>query len=278
MSLRTLALDWNLDGPVGALFLGITLYAAALYVAAARRGRLRDRRGRRWPARRTACFLSGLAVLVVDLYSGIGEQADARLSVHVVEHMVMWVVVAPLLAAGGCVRLAFFALPPVGRRRLATALRWPIVRAVTGPVGSLLLFSCVIGTGHLPAMYGLALSNDYVHEAEHALYLFSAVIMWASVLGVDPLPHRAGPRGRLACMAACMVPMAVIAAWWATAPAPVYAAYMGMPGASALHDQHVAATIMWAASGPAFAIPALARPHLRGRWRLPKVVSRELHA
>ena len=55
----------------------------------------------------------GLAVLVVDLYSGIGTQADVRLSAHMLEHMVMWVVVAPLLAAGAPIRLALFAFAAV---------------------------------------------------------------------------------------------------------------------------------------------------------------------
>ena len=86
------------------------------------RGERRDRRRRRWPLRRTGCFLAGLALLVVDLYSGIGSEADVRLSAHMVEHMVMWVLVAPLLAAGAPVRLAFFALGRTGRRRLARGL------------------------------------------------------------------------------------------------------------------------------------------------------------
>ena len=85
--------------------------------AAAAIGSRRDRRERRWPRRRTACFVAGLAVLVVDLYSGIGTEADVRLSVHMVEHMLMWVVVAPLLAAGAPVRLAFFALAAAGAAR-----------------------------------------------------------------------------------------------------------------------------------------------------------------
>ena len=42
---------------------------------------------------------------------GIGTEADVRLSVHMLEHMIMWLVVAPLLAAGAPMRLAFYAMP-----------------------------------------------------------------------------------------------------------------------------------------------------------------------
>ena len=204
-------------------------------------------------------FSRGLAVLVVDLYSGIGTEADSKLSVHMVEHMVMWVVVAPLLVAGAPVRMAFFALRRDGRRRLAAALRSRPVSALTAPVGSVALFSAVIVFTHLPAVYGLTLRNDNAHEAEHALYLLTAMVMWAPILGVDPLPHRPGPLGQLGCMAACMLVMTGVAVWLGTASEPVYQHYVGTLGASALKDQRLAATIMWAGGLPAFAVPLLAR-------------------
>jgi cytochrome c oxidase assembly factor CtaG len=263
MSLRALALDWSLDGQVGTSFLVLVVAVGALYLVAAARGHQRDRRRRRWPWRRTALFLGGLAALVIDLYSGIGTEADVRLSVHMVEHMVMWVVVAPLLAAGAPVRLAFFALPRDGRRRLARWMHSPAASALTRPTVTVMAFSGVLLLSHVPSVYGLTLRNDYVHEIEHGLYLFTAVLMWASILRVDPLPHRPSARGELACMIGCMLPMAMIALWLGTARDPVYGHYLGTLGGSALADQRLAATIMWFGGLPAFAVPALARMHAR---------------
>jgi cytochrome c oxidase assembly factor CtaG len=257
MSLRALAGPWSLDGSVGIAFLILTAAAGGVYASAAAIGSRRDRRRRRWPRRRTACFMAGLAVLVVDLYSGIGTQADVRLSAHMVEHMIMWLVAAPLLAAGAPIRLAFFALGRDGRRRLARWLHSRPVARLAGPVGSVTLFSVVLLVTHVPAVYGMALRNDTAHEAEHALYLFSALLMWAPLLGVDPLPHRLTPRARLACLATCMVPMLLVGAWLALAPGVVYHHYFAGP--AALHDQRVAATIMWAGGVPAFLIPAALR-------------------
>ncbi len=273
MTLRVLALGWSVDGSVGIAFLLLVVAVGALYLKAAAHGRRLDRRRRRWPRKRTVCFLSGLTVLVLDLYSGIGTAADVRLSVHMVQHMVMWVVVAPLLTAGAPVRLALYSLPRGARRRLGRCLRSRAVAAVTGSVGCVAVFSAVVLVTHLPVVYGLALSNDYVHEAEHGLYLLTALLVWAPLLGVDPLPHRPGPLGQVACMVGCMMPMVLVAVWLGSASHPVYGHYLQALGPSALHDQRIAATIMWAGGVPAFAVPALARLRIRERRRVQHVRS-----
>lgn len=265
MSLRALALDWSLDGSVGIAFLVVCVAAGGVYASAAAIGSRRDRRHRRWPWRRTACFCAGLAVLAVDLYSGIGTQADVRLSAHMVEHMVMWLVVAPLVAAGAPIRLAFFALRGSGRRTLARWLHSRPLVWLTSPVGSVTVFSAVLLVTHVPAVYGLALASDTAHEAEHATYLAAALLMWAPLLGVDPLPNRPGPRRRAACLAACMVPMLLVGAWLGLAPHAVYQHYVGLGAArpAALHDQRLAATIMWAGGLPAFAVLRRMSSHRR---------------
>lgn len=269
MSLRDLALGWHVDGTTGWAFLALIFAAAATYLAAAKSGERRDRRGRRWPLARTASFLGGLLVLVVDVDSGIGAQADVRLSAHMIEHMVMWVLVAPLLAAGAPVRLAFYALPRRGRRVLGQCLRSRFVVAVTRPVAAVCLFSAAVLVTHLPAVYGLALSNDYVHEGEHALYLVTALLVWVPVLGVDPLPHRPSRRTQLASMLACMLPMLLVATWLGAASNAVYAHYAGTLGDSAPRDQHLAAVIMWVGGLPAFALIAPA-PRWPVRARAPR--------
>ncbi len=270
MSLRALALEWSVDGAIVSALLTLTA-AAAVYVSAAAIGRRRDRRHRRWSRRRTACFIAGLAVLIVDLCSGIGTQADTQLSVHMLEHMVMWVVVAPLLAAGAPVRLALFALARPGRKRLVGWLRSRPLSALTAPVGSVSLFAVVILITHIPVVYGWALRSDYAHVAEHALYLSSAVLMWATVMGVDPLPHRLGTRGQVTCLIGCMVPMLMIAVWLWAASEPVYGGYVEKLGAAALHDQRLAATIMWFGGLPALLVPA--RGRLRAGWPAEEAVA-----
>ena len=135
MSLHAFATEWGTDGPIGLAFTLLAVASGVVYLLAAD-GRRRDRRHRRWPLRRSACFIGGLAVLIVDLDSGIGSLADDHLAAHMIEHMVMWLIVAPLLAAGGPVRLALFACGRDGRRRLARWLHSRPVTVLTSPAGS----------------------------------------------------------------------------------------------------------------------------------------------
>jgi Cytochrome c oxidase caa3 assembly factor (Caa3_CtaG) len=97
MRLRALALDWRIDSPDATVFLVLVAAIGTLYLLATARGNSRERRGRRSPRGRSVCFIAGLGVLVVDLYSGIGAQADQRLSAHMLEHMAIRVMSLPYL-------------------------------------------------------------------------------------------------------------------------------------------------------------------------------------
>jgi cytochrome c oxidase assembly factor CtaG len=256
--------EWELDGTVGLIFTLLTAAVGVAYLVAAEVGRRRDRRSRHWPVVRTASFLGGLAVLLFAIDSGVGAQADSRLSAHMVEHMLIWLAAAPLLVAGAPLRLAFFALASRGRRRLAGVLRSRSVQALTGPASSTAIFAAVILVTHLPAVYDLTLRNDPVHVCEHATYLIAACLVWAPLIGADPLPHRPGPAVRATCVIACMVPMGAVSIRLLLAHAPVYAPYgHALGAAAAVHDQRVAGVIMLVAGLPAFVTALVAR---LGAW------------
>jgi cytochrome c oxidase assembly factor CtaG len=132
-------------------------------------------------------------------------------------------------------------------------------------------------TSVVSAIYGLALSNPYVHEAEHGLYLLTSLLVWAPLIGVDPVPHPPGPRGRFAWMGACVLPIVAIAVWLGTAPDAVYSQYLHALGARALADQHLAATILWAGGLPAF-LALLLAPRLMSVQITPRPPRRLAHA
>jgi putative membrane protein len=226
---------WWLDGEAA--------LAAGVYVWGARRVR------GGWPVRRTLSFLAGVACVLIALQSGIGSYDDLQLSVHMAQHMLLFLLAPLLLLSGRPVILALRALPRPARPRLARALAWS--RRFTGPWQCLSFFYAVLLLTHLPGFYDAAVRHPMLHDAEHLLYILAGLLMWWPILDGDPVPaHRLGGLGRLIYMLAAMPPMALVGAYLNRHPTLVYAPY-GPPahalGISAVADQQTAGAIMWVA-------------------------------
>jgi len=197
---------------------------------------------------RAALALAGLAALAVA--AAFAGPADDRLTAHVVEHGVLVLVAAPLLVAAAPVRIALALLPSGGRRALGRALHAPGTRLLSHPAAGLTAFTAVIVAAYVPAVLDATLRHPLLHGLAHAALLWSAVLLWAPIVAVDPLPRRSGPITRVGVSLAAMTVMAVVGAILATSRSPLYAAYPD------LADQHAAGAIMWMV-GMVAALPVL---------------------
>ena len=228
-------LDWHVD-PALALALAVT---AGAYLAAAARAR-------RWPRRRTASFLLGLALVGVALGSGLAAGDDTRLSFHMAEHLLIVTAAPPLLLLGAPVRLALLTLPPTQGAALSRALGGRLVRTLLHPFVAWLVFGVVLVGTHVPAFYEAALASGWLHGVEHALYFWSSVLLWQAVLAVAPSPHRPSPIARMLLVMATAPPMVLLGATLTGGTDAVYAPYADALGpAAALADQQTAGALMW---------------------------------
>jgi cytochrome c oxidase assembly factor CtaG len=200
-------------------------------------------RVRRWPAARTAAFMAALAAIGLALV-GLDGAAHRTLTAHMVQHLLLAFVAAPLLVTGSPLALALRATGARARRALAgPALAHPVVGWVALPA--------TMAVTHFSGIYQAALEHPVLHAAEHIAYLGAAVLFWRPVLGADPVPHRPGPVTRLLYLALAAGPLAVVGVALSASRRPWYPAYAGRPGA--LADQHAAGSIMWVGGGVAFA-------------------------
>jgi len=195
-----------------------------------------------WRSRRTWCFAVGVMVVLVASLPVFETLAQRSFTGHMVQHLLVIVIAAPLLVAGQPTRL-WRAVRPPGRhsrpaRRLGAA--WRQYGVVVAPFG----FVVVLYVTHLTSIYDEALHDRWLHETEHAAYLLSAMGLWAVVLG-------AGRRAAGARVAAGFVVTAggallgVILLSASEPLMPTYAARLGP--ADALSDQRTAAALMWTA-------------------------------
>lgn len=206
------------------------------------------RRMSSWPPQRRAAFTSGVAVGFLALATPVASYAHALFSVHMVQHLLLTLVCAPLLLLGAPVTLALRAASPTARRQFAGALHSAVVRAVTHPIVAWCLFAAVMWITHLTPLYDAALDSEGVHALEHALYLTAALVFWAPVIGLDPARVRLSHPVRLAYLVLALPQQAFLALslWSATTVLyPHYDALFRPWGPDPLEDQRAGALVMW---------------------------------
>ncbi|HEY3218117.1 MAG TPA: cytochrome c oxidase assembly protein [Candidatus Limnocylindria bacterium] len=228
----------------------------------ARGVRTQRRTWRRW---RTALFFGGLATFVLALASGIELLAGDVFSVHMLQHMLLTIVAAPLLMLGAPVRPLLRGLPAVVRARvirplagdravrgLLHLLRHPLV-AVAIYVGGLYLW-------HWPALYDAAVESDGLHALEHAHFFFGALLFWSVVIDPEPfkgtLPYAARIVYLLLAGAAQNTLLGGLLAFSTRALYAHYGQRAAVLGIDALTDQRVGGAVMWVPGDAIFLIAA----------------------
>ena len=139
-------------------------------------------------------FLLGLIALVAALASPIDTIALELFSIHMVQHMLLLAVAAPLLLAGAPVRPLLRGMPLAVRRSVVravarnTAFRG-LVHVLRQPLVAAALYVVGLYAWHVPALYDAAVERSAIHVIEHTWFFGSALLFWSVV--IDPAPFRA---------------------------------------------------------------------------------------
>jgi cytochrome c oxidase assembly factor CtaG len=233
---------WAIDPiPTAGIGLAAIGYASALHAV--------RRAGRLWPIRRNVAVGAGLLVLVIALDGPPDTFADTSFAVHMVQHLLIQQVAAPLLLIGAPITLILRADPSWLRRRiLVRILRSRAIYLLSRPPVAFMLFGAALVGSHLTGFYELALRNENVHACEHVVYLATALLFWYPAVGVDPGPARPEHAARLFYLLLIMPVMAFLGLAIASTGRILYSYYAAHAppwGATPLQDQHLAGTMMW---------------------------------
>lgn len=238
------------------------LIAALLYV----RGWLAIRKTRKeqFTDMHLMSFLSGLVVLWLAIGSPMDGFADALLSAHMIEHLLLMSVVPPLLLYGMPVVPLLRGLPRVAVKRVGGPLlrrRW--LRAlghglVKPPVAWLLMNVSLLGW-HVPAAYNFALEHENWHVVEHLCFLSSSLLFWWCVLRPWPAKKEEQNWGILLYLVTADAVNTMLSAFLAFCGRPVYSYYLthvNLFQVSQLDDQVLGAVVMWVFGSTVFLVPA----------------------
>jgi cytochrome c oxidase assembly factor CtaG len=143
------------------------------------------------PRSRTLAFLGGMAAIAIALMSGIDRYDTSLFSVHMVQHVLLTLVAAPLIALSGPITLALRVVSPDTRRTvLLPILHARLTRILAFPVVAWLLLASVMWVTHFSPLFDAALEDPLIHDLEHALYLGAALLFWWPAVARDPAPWR----------------------------------------------------------------------------------------
>jgi cytochrome c oxidase assembly factor CtaG len=213
------------------------------------------------PRRRSVFFLGGLLTIAIALQSGIERYDTTLFSIHMVQHVLLTLVAAPLIALGAPVTLLLRVATPAGRKRwILPVLHSRVLRVLSFPVVAWVALAAVMWGTHFSALFDIALENRSVHDLEHVLYLAAGLLFWWPAVGLDPSPWRMNHPVRALYVFLQMPQNTLLAVIILNAAAPLYQHYATLVrpwGPTALLDQQYAAGIMWL-SGDLLFIAAMA--------------------
>ena len=240
----------------------------------------------RVPRRRTVAFLAAMLALAFALISGIARYDTALFSVHMVQHVLLLLVAAPLFALAAPITLVLRLSSSATRRRwILPILHSRVMRFVGHPVAAWVMFAAMMWGTHFSPLFNASLEDSLVHDLEHGIFLTGALLFWWPAVALDPAPVRMGHPARIGYLFTQMTQNTFLAVVLLNASAvlyPHYATLVRAWGMAPLDDQRIAAGIMWIAGDAVFltamlvAVAGWMRAEERGTARSDRLADNEL--
>jgi cytochrome c oxidase assembly factor CtaG len=170
----------------------LILGALALYVGGVQRSnRLHPRHP--WSSTRTAAFLGGLVTTAISVFSFIGVYQQELFWDHMVQHLILIMVAAPLFAIASPVKLAWWATTGTAHARLSALLRSSAARILGHPGVAFVAYAVLIPITHLTVWYNYTLEHPAIDDVEHLIFLVLGYMFWRQIFGDDPNAYRLHP-------------------------------------------------------------------------------------
>jgi cytochrome c oxidase assembly factor CtaG len=226
---------------------------------------IRRTRPEQFTAVRPASFLAGLVFLWLAIGSPMDEFADALLSAHMVEHLLLMSAVPPLLLYGLPIVPLLRGLPVwISLRIIAPLVRLTMLRRLlhwlVKPVVAWFAMNLTFLAWHVPRAYDFALEHEGWHAIEHLCFLGTSLLFWYCIILPWPAEIRRRNWSILIFLVSADLVNSLLSAFLAFCDRPVYRYYVDHPNPfhiAPLGDQVLGAVIMWVLGSFAFLFPAM---------------------
>jgi putative membrane protein len=184
---------------------------------------------------RALCLLLGLVTLGGVWITPLGDWLGGAFSAHMLVHMGVVAVAAPLISLG----VAGRRLDPV---RMAPALFLPVPASLVELV--------VVWAWHTPALHHAARHSSTGFFFEQGSFLLTALWVWHSSFGGAPHPERRRTGAGVLALLLTSMHMTLLGALIALSPRPLFG--HSAAGRTALEDQHLGGAIMLLVGGVSY--------------------------
>ena len=189
---------------------------------------------------RTRFLVASALVTAVALVGPVPALAHRIFWVHMVQHLLLTLVAAPLFVLGAPAVALLRATRGSVRQGLALIVRSRAFHLVTHPLVAWIAFALVMWLTHFTPLYQRALDDELVHVFEHLLFVSAGVLFWTPVIGADPFTRRRMPWPvRLGYLVAALPLQSFLGLALYSTTTPLYDGYPD------LSDQRLGALIMW---------------------------------
>ncbi|CAM4267997.1 cytochrome c oxidase assembly protein [Paenibacillus tarimensis] len=163
----------------------ILLYAGAAVLSS-------RRYGRQWPLSRFVLWLLGVLSAAAAVVGPLAEQAHRMFQAHMAAHLLLGMLAPLLLVLSAPVTLALRVINTGASRRISRILRGACFGFLTHPVTAAFLNIGGLWILYTTELYALMQEHLLVHIIVHVHIFLSGYVFTASMIYIDPSPHRTG--------------------------------------------------------------------------------------
>jgi putative membrane protein len=212
---------------------------------------------------RLAAFTTGLVAVWTAVGSPLATLDHQSLTIHMMKHLLLMTVAAPLVLAGAPVFPLMCGLPKlfikIHPALAGPPARW-LKRYLMHPALCWFAGTAAVIGWHLPVAFQLGMRFHWVHIVEDLCFLVAGLLFWWPILQPSPSATRS-PRWSMALyLFVATVPCDILSAFLTFCGRVVYPSYLSTArifSLSPLQDQECAGALMWVWITFAYLIPAV---------------------
>ena len=201
-----------------------------------------------WSAGKTTAWIGALVTTGFAVFSFVGVYDGELFWDHMVQHLLLIMVAAPLFAIASPLELAWKATTGTPHLVVTEALRSPVAKFFGHPAVAFVLYAVLIPVSHLTSWYNYTLQNESVHNLEHLAFLLVGYLFWRQVFGNDPNCYRLHPALQFFYLFLAIPIDTFTGLSLAGSAHEIFPAYLATHrawGPSYVDDLHIGGSVMW---------------------------------